>query len=650
MGIFSFFSKKNTGNTRILTSADLADLIGGADTSAGVSVTASSAIQFSTVWACVRLLAESIAQLPVHVYIRNKDGSKSRVYDLPLSLLLSCGPNSWQTSFEYTEFMVTSLAMAGNHYGYISRNGSGELLEIIPFVPSAVKPVRKSLHDIATYEVTTPTGGSKTYKADDITHVRGLTLDGFKGVSPIAYHRETIGLASAAEQYGGRLFKNGARPSGVIRHPQTLSREAYEKLKKYWQAMYGGQNIGKTAILEEGAEYQTISMSNEDAQYLDVRQFQRTEICSIFRIPPHMIGDLTKASFSNITQQSLEFVKYTILPWCRRIESAMMRDLLTEEERRKGFFVQYLVDGLERADIKTRYEAYRTGIFGGFLSPNEVRRRENMNPRPNGDLYLAPLNMVDSSESMTKPEKAAVPAYRIKGANSREALRSVYKSRFKTVAAAVLRRESDLVRAALKPGITNSALELELSKIYQQFPFEVSASFRALVREYAVAVRDAALDEVDAVAGQDIDIEPFVDDILESMAARHVGSSAGQLATVIADAADDDAVAAVEQRLQEWRSTRPQKMADREVVQQESAVARFVWGAAGVTQLQWMRRGSKSCPFCTDLDGTIVGIDAPFVDKGDYTPDGYEHSAWRVRGPKMHAPLHQGCQCVIVPV
>lgn len=644
MGIFSFLSKKS-GGTKILNSADLADLFSGSESTAGVTVSQSSAIQFSTVWACVRLLAECIAQLPIHVYVKNRDGSKTRVTDTALADLLTAKPNFWQTPFEYTEFMVTALAMRGNHYAHISRFQSGQIIEIIPFSPASVTAKRNGLRDI-TYEVLQFDGSIVTYGPEEISHVRGMSLNGFDGISPIGYHRETIGLAMAAEKYGARLFKNGARPSGIIRHPQTLSQEAYTRLKKYWQSMYGGSNIGKTAILEEGSEYQAVSMSNEDAQYLDVRQFQRTEICSIYRIPPHMIGDLTKSSFSNITQQSLEFVKYTILPWCRRIESAMYRDLLSPKERRQGMFVQYLVDGLERADIKTRYEAYRTGIFGGFLSPNEVRQKENMNGRPGGDIYLAPLNMVDSSDGMTKPVKAAVPSYRIKGVMAREQLRLKFKSRFAKIGAMVVEYEAGLVRLALGEQTIQEALDA----VYAQLPPYIEKSFKSLMREYAAAVRSAALKDAAADDDVDMDLAGFVDDLLAGLSMRHVASSVGQLSALIRDTDPENLAEAIELRLDEWVDKRPAKIAENETVQQESATSRFVWAAAGITRLQWVRRGNKSCPFCTDLDGKIVGIQAPFVERGNYEPEGSAGSPWKIRGPKMHAPIHQGCQCVIIPV
>lgn len=654
MGIFSFLSPKTQGEPAkkaALSSADLVGLFSGSETSSGVTVTPDSAIKYPTVWACVALLADSIAQLPCHVYTKNKNGSKSRVHDTALSVLLSRGPNFFQSTFDYTSFMVTALAMRGNHYAFVSKTPSGEVLEIIPFAPQSVEMKREGFKNIR-YEVSQDGGGKEIYPLEKMTHVRGLSLDGFIGVSPITYHMETIGLSKAAERYGARLFKNGARPSGIIKHPSELSEPAYERIRKYWQEMYGGSNVGKTAILEEGADYETISMSNEDAQYLDVRQFQRTEICSIYRIPPHMIGDLTKSSFSNITQQSLEFVKYTILPWCRRIELTMMRDLLSEKDHKKGMFVEFLVDGLERADIKTRYDAYKAGIDGGFLSANEVRRKENMNPREGGDIYLAPLNMVDSTQmpapttEPTKPKQ--LKSYQTKGVEVREQIREEYKGRFQKLAALVVTQEVKAIKKMLQ---NDRDFLKQVEKFYPDFAKKITANFKGLIREFGGSVKAAALKEHDPEASVDPqEVGVFLDAVAASFAQRYTGSSSGQLKKLVEDTEPSELKFAIDVRLDEWETKRPAKVAEREVVQQESAVSRFVWAAAGVTLLQWVNRGSKSCPYCTSLDGKVVGIGAPFVEKGEFKPKGYEKSPMKVRGPKVHAPIHQGCLCAIVPV
>lgn len=663
--------------SRALTAADLAIMMQGATSTAGVGVSPDSAMRYSTVWACVRLLAESIAQMPVHLYRKLPDGSRQRITDHPLAEILAVKPNSWQTSFEYFEFLVTALCLRGNNYAYKTTVKSGTIAELIPLMPQSVTVVRDGY--AVSYRVRFEDGNVETFPQDKIHHVRGLTLDGFVGVSPIGYQRNTIGLGIAAENHGGHLFKNGAMPSGTLSHPSQLSDEAYTRIRNSWETTHGGDRQGGVAILEEGLKFDPITMSNEDAQYLEVRQFQRTEICSIYRVPPHMIGDLTKSSFSNITQQSLEMVKYTFLPWCRRIESAIARDLLTEQERQRGLYVEFLLSGLERADIEQRYRSYNIGIMSGILSPNECRAMENRNPRPGGDIYLAPLNMADSTNGMPaddagdhgdegaakasgqtsiKSISAAAPAppgrpLVTKGVQAREQLRETFSPRFQVLAAGLVKYETSKLRDAMaaNDGRADGAFAGSMDEIYRQLPDYIRNQFLGLMREYAVAVRDAALVEIDSDMKIDQDqLATLVEEILVSFTARHIGSSEGQLAALINDTVLEEVPAAIEQRLSEWAATRSQKIADREPVQQESAVSRWVWAAAGVTQLQWQRRGSKSCPFCKALNGKIVGIDEPFVEAGDFTPEGHEESPLKVRGPKLHAPIHQGCVCVITPV
>lgn len=690
MGILSIFTGKNTStraikqgdrpgpstfpleskdSTDILTSRDLASLLqSGRASSTGVSVNPNSAMHFVTVWACIRLLAESIAQMPIHLYRKLPDGSKERVVDTSLADILSIAPNSWQTTFEYIEFAVVALCLRGNHYAFINRLGSGAVAELIPLLPQAVTLHRKGYE--LSYEVRFEDGSTDTLPHEKIHHVRGLSLDGFTGVSPITYQRNAIGIGIAAENHGAYLLKNGALPGGVITHPGALSDEGYKKLKKSWQEIHGGPQQGGTAILDEGMKFDKITMSNQDAQWLEARAFQRTEICSIYRIPPHMIGDLAKSSFSNITQQSLEMVKYTFLPWVRRLESAISRDLLTEQERKRGLYVEFLVAGLERADIEQRFKSYNIGIMSGILSPNECRAMENRNPRPGGDIYLAPLNMVDSTDGL--PDKsegkyittksittaASSPlgkALTSKGVLAREQLRDTFKPRFLALAAGLVQHETGQLRQALAEANQDSRISRQfatnLASIYQQLPDYIRNQFLGLLREYAVAVRKAALAEIDS--DQEIDpalLAKFVEESLTSFIARYIGSSEGQLATLINDTILEELPQAIEQRLTEWDATRPEKIASREPVQQESAVSRYVWLAAGITKLQWQRRGSNSCPFCKALHGKIVGISQAFIDEGDFTPEGHEASPLKVRGPKLHAPIHKGCVCIITPV
>jgi len=375
--------------------------------SSGKRVTERSAMQMTAVYCCVRILSEAIAGLPLQFYKYTDDGSKVKAVDHPLYFLLHDEPNPEMTSFVFRETLMTHLLLWGNAYAQIIRNGKGEVTALYPLMPDRMK-VDRDEHGQLYYEYTVydgdePQGRSKTNQSfkivrltpHDVLHIPGLGFDGLVGYSPIAMARNAIGLAIAAEEYGSAFFKNGAAPSAVLEHPGTLKDPG--KVRDSWHDTFGGSsNSGKIAVLEEGMKYTPISIPPEQAQFLETRKFQLDEIARIFRIPPHMIGDLERATFSNIEFQSIEFVKYTLDPWVCRWEQAMKRALLTREEK-KNYFFMLNVDGLMRGDYRSRMEGYAVGINNGFMSPNDVRSLENMDRIPEelgGDLYMVNGNMV----------------------------------------------------------------------------------------------------------------------------------------------------------------------------------------------------------------------------------------------------------------
>lgn len=383
-------------------SSDLDGLIrnGMGGSASGISVTPDSAMRIAAVYASVRVLAESVAQLPLILYRRLPNGGKERAMDHPLSYLLHDAPNSYQTSFEWREMLQGHLALRGNAFAYINRVGK-EVRELLPLHPGNVS-VKQDDNWNLTYTAQMKSGSSSDYRQDRILHLRGLSSDGIVGLSPVQLFREAMGLSLATERHGAKMFSNGARIGGLLKHPGKLSDDGAKRLKDSFEATYGGvENAYKTALLEEGLTWEHVGMTNEDAQFLDTRKFQRSEIASIFRVPPHMIGDLDKATFSNIEQQSLEFVMFSLAPWLKRWETALNKSLLRPEERQE-FFFEFLVEGLLRGDFKTRVEGYASGLQQGWLCPNEVRERENLNPIKGGDEYLRPLNLTPVGQP---PEK-----------------------------------------------------------------------------------------------------------------------------------------------------------------------------------------------------------------------------------------------------
>lgn len=371
----------------------------------GKSVTAQTAIQLSTVYACVRVISETVASLPLGVYEATDDGNL-KAGDHPLYHLLHDEPNTEMTSFVFREVMLAHLLLYGNSYSQIIRSGKNTVVGLYPLLPDHMDVDRDSKGNL-TYTYTTSDGKTVVIKPQDILHIPGLGFDGIIGYSPIALEKNAIGLGIASEEYGSKFFSNGARPSGILTHPNTVKNP--KAVRESWNSAYGGSsNSNRVAILEEGMTFTPLSIPNNEAQFLETRKFQVDEICRIFRVPPHLVGNLEHATFSNIEHQSIDFAVHTIRPWLVRIEQSMNRALFTDQEKGR-FYVQFNIDGLMRGDYKSRMEGYAIARQNGWMSANDIRALENQNPIPKeegGDAYLVNGNMIPITTAM----KAQTPA------------------------------------------------------------------------------------------------------------------------------------------------------------------------------------------------------------------------------------------------
>ena len=365
--------------------------------SSGKAVNEKTALQTTAVYACVRILAETIASLPFHTYRYTLNG-KEKAIEHPIYYLLHSEPNPEMTSFVFRETLMSHLLLWGNAYAQIIRDGRGRVLGLYPLLPNKVI-VNRNQHGELVYQYEKD-GQTYFLRSYEVLHIPGLGFDGLIGYSPIAMAKNAIGMAIATEEYGAKFFANGANPGGVLEHPGVVKDPA--RIRESWNAVYqGSSNAHRVAVLEEGMKFQSIGIPPEQAQFLETRKFQINEIARIFRIPPHMIGDLEKSSFSNIEQQSLEFVMYTLDPWVVRWEQAIQRALFTENEKRQ-YFVKFNVDGLLRGDYQSRMNGYAVGRQNGWLSANDIRELENLNRIPEdlgGDLYLINGNMTKLADA-----------------------------------------------------------------------------------------------------------------------------------------------------------------------------------------------------------------------------------------------------------
>lgn len=636
-------------------------LTGEVRSASGVQVTPDTAMRSTAVYGSVRILAETVASLPLFLYKRIGK-AKEKAPEHPLYSLLHDLPNPEMTSFELREMLMGHLALRGNAYCYLVRDDFGiQVKEIWPLRPDRIEIIRSDDQRLV-YIYRLPNGESRVLREEDVWHIRGFGNDGVKGMSPISFAREAIGLSLATEEFGARFFGNGSQLGGVLQTEGQLSREAQERLKEQWEKLHTGlSNAHRVAILEEGLKWQQVGIAPEDGQFLETRKFQVAEIARIFRVPPHMLADLDRATFSNIEHQSIEFVVHTIRPWLVRWEQSIKRDLLLPSER-DTYFAEFLVDGLLRGDIKSRYEAYAVGRQNGWLSANDIRQMENMNPLPDGqgEQYLIPLNMIpadqvtsQSSEedarsietrSLTREERS------LKSAAKRRQIAQSFLSVFEDAAARIVRREKNDVLAAAKKHLSKRSVETFetwLEDFYREHEEFVERNIAPAHESLAQAIYTETADELGIDNEMTDTMRSFLAAYTTAYIARHINSSLGQLKSLIKEKkSEDEILSALEQRLSEWEEKRAKKIARWETVRESNAIVHEAYRQKGISKVRWNTFG-KSCPYCRNLDGKIVGIDEAFVSAGtEYQPEGAE-SALVNDHDCLHAPLHEGCDCTI---
>jgi HK97 family phage portal protein len=657
-------------------------------TYAGVDVTEESALTLSAYFACIRVISESVAMLPLLTYRYLPNGGRERASDHPVYWLLKEQPNPEMSAFEFRETITAHCAGWGNGYAEIEWSKIGRPIALWPLHPGRmqVKRVNRELR----YLYTDPDGRTANLPAWRVHHFRGPSNNGVVGYSMARKAAQSIGLALATEEYGSRFFGNGARPGVVLKHPGLLSDEAYSRLKNSYEADHQGlSNAHRIKILEEGMDLETIGIPPEEAQFLETRKFQVAEVARWFRIPAHMINDLEKATFSNIEEQGLEFVIYTLTPWLVRSEQALMRDLMTREERQR-FFIRYLASGLLRGNSDARSKFYATAIQNGWMSPNEVRILEDLNPYAGGDVYLLPLNMTPADEAgsgqqsgvralvegHTGQQSCRCAACQERRADDEEAgdqaegeseeTAKIRRSKqklardfvpvFEDVAGRVVRREVNDIRRAINKHLRRRSLAdfLEwLETFYADFAAVVRDAFKATLLTYAGPVTTAVADELGKNdPGVTDELKAFIDEYLEALATGWVASSRNQIDALITDAEADgadgaDIADAIEERLDGWEESQPGKVSLRQAFEAGNALAVAMYGYFSVQYLMWAASG-KSCPFCQRLNGKIVGIEKYFVGKGEFVNGGPDDAPLLVRRNTRHGPLHKSCDCVVV--
>jgi len=398
-----WFKKKNPQNLTLKSPSGWGALF--SKTAAGVPVTVDQAMRVAAVYACVKIIAETIAATPLHMYRNRPEGGKDRANYHPLALIFGGVANNENTTQELLEYVLASLLLRGTSYCEIVRQ-SGKVVALNPLDASCMTPRRgddnQLLFDYVVSGVTT------TYRPEQLWRVTGLSSDGVTGYSNVSIGREALGVAIAAEKHAAKTFSNGASIPGVFQKEGVLSEEGFARLKEQLDSR--ADTLGdmmKPLLLEEGLNYQSVSMTLADAQFIESRKFQIAEVARIFRVPAHKVGLMDSATFGNIEHQSLEFVQDTLTPWCVRLEQTIKRDLLTANEK-LHYYAKFNLEGQLRGDVKSRYEAHGSALNNGWLSVNEVRALEDKNPIEGGDVYRVPLNMTDANADESGDPVAAL--------------------------------------------------------------------------------------------------------------------------------------------------------------------------------------------------------------------------------------------------
>ena len=617
----------------------------GGPTKSGVSITEESALKYLTVFSCVSLISGDIARLPLKLYRRNPDESKTRILNHPLADILHNAPNSSTTSFHFREAAQNHLLLWGNTYAEIKRENYGNriagLAQITEPGRMSIKKEKKGIY----YEWQDKKGRHKKLKKD-IFHIAGFGFNGLFGMSMIALAREAIGLGLAAEEFGSTYFGEGTHPAGIYEMDGYLGdnkKQFTEALKKGYAGLGKSHSI---MIAEGGAKYKPLTIPLEDCQFLQTRDHQKIEICGMYHVPPHKIAlHGQNSNYNNLEQENAGYVDSCLMHWIVRWEQSIALQLLTPEERRSGLFVEFLVDGLLRGDSQARGEFYNKMFQVGALSPNNILAKENMNPVDGGDQHFVQLNMIPLNMAGTfakEEENKALREFRAKSSILvRDRIAKQYYPLFQKAAQDIVNKESLAVKKQInqqRKSRANGSMQTWLDDFYQKLPEDIRAKLGPVIRSFSEAIEAATIDEI----GVDTEsIEDFINDYIDHYAERHVDSSLGQLTALL-----EEDIEALETRVDEWAETRAQKIATNETVRASNGVYQAVAFGVGLSTV-WRIRGAKTCPYCRSLNGKRVSSGQSFVKDGEeLNPEGAE-TPMKIRGMKAHPPLHRGCDCYL---
>lgn len=644
----------------------------------GVDVNNYTAMHLTAVYACVRIISETIASLPLKVYRKNGQGGKEEAPNHALYSLLHDAPNEEMTAMTFREMLQAHVLTWGNGYAYIDRDNAGRIKGLYPLLPNRTWPDRKKDTNEIIYCVSFSDGQFRWVPKKDVFHVHGLGFDGMLGYSPIHMAKEAIGLGLAAEEFGARFYGQGSHMGGFVSYPESLSDEAYQRLKESMTEQY--QGLGKShllLLLEEGGKFERLGIPPNEAQFLETRKYQVQEISRIYRVPVHMLGDLERATHTNIEHQALEFVTQTLRPWLVRWEQEIKFKLISN----KNYFAEHVAEGLLRGDIQARYNAYAVGRQNGWLNADEIRELENMNPLPEqkGQIYWQPLNVVEAGTEIEQPgageqngndderslcacggdhstleHRDKAECWEKRSAESRDRLISRHRRNFEDAFRRILSREKADIERKAKRELGNRNLGSFgrwVEEYYEEAPRWMMQTLLPVIMTFGETIQEESAKEIGAAVGVTSSMERYLNEYAESSVDYYIISSRDQIKSLATEAVDagEDPLLKVQERLDAWEKTRPENESRELSRNQANAVAERTWKDEGITRKKWYALGDETCPYCMAMDGVVVDIDGSFVSGGeDFQPEGAEipiRRKWDIKRP----PLHRGCVCQLLP-
>lgn len=641
----------------------MVNALGGGQTAAGKNVNHKNALKLSAVWGCTKVISEDVGKLPLPVYERLERG-KERARGHALYRVLHDEFNPQMSAFNGRRTLQAHVLNWGNAFAEIERNNSGDVIALWPLLPDRTKAERIDGRKVI---VTRVNGEDVPLDAENVLHIPGLGFDGLRGYSVIGHAKQAIGAAMAAEEFGAGWFGNGAIPGGIIKRHDSLSEEAQSRVRRSWNKVHQGlSGAQRVAILDEGMEYEKIGIPPEDSQFISTRQFGVEDIIRFYRVPPHKVQHLLHAGVrANVESENISYVTDTLQSWLVGWEQEINRTLFDDEER-DTFFAEHVIEGLLRGDSQARGNFYQQAINNGWMTPNEVREAENRNPMEGGDRLFVPLNLlpldspvVDEPDmDVGEPDEGEENlAGRIKEARARRSvterhrLQRTHVPAFERVAQALIDEEAGEIEELVGEWFASRSVPgflADVDRFYRDFEDTVEERFAPLVTSYAEMVRGIVSDEMGVATEPAPQYERFVEDYTEGMAARHVRKSRAQLRAVVDEADEMEMEEAVGEGLERWRSERPGKVAFSETVRAGGAFARRAYALLGALTLRWVAIG-ESCPYCSRLNGKVVGIRENFANKGEsIEPEGDDEAQpMRVKAHVGHPPAHGECDCLV---